>query len=148
MANLEDFADLGRHEQGLAVISTVRADGSVQASLVNAGVMRHPITAEPCLAFVTYGQVKLANLRQRPRLAATIRSGWQWVSVEGPAEIIGPDDPHRAIDTEQLRLLLREVFTCAGGTHDDWDAYDQAMVQQRRAAVLVAADRIYSNPQR
>lgn len=147
MANLDDFARLGRQEQGLAVISTVRADGSVQSSLVNAGVMPHPITGEPGVAFVTYGKVKLANLRRRPRLAATVRSGWQWTSVEGRAEIIGPDDPHPAIDPEGTRLLLREVFSCAGGTHDNWAEYDRVMAEQRRAVVLVSPDRIYSNPQ-
>jgi PPOX class probable F420-dependent enzyme len=147
MVSLEDFAQLGGKEQGLTVISTVRADGTVQASLVNAGVMAHPITGEPCVAFVTYGKVKLANLRRRPQLAATVRSGWQWVSVEGRAQIIGPDDPHPAVGSERLRLLLREVFSCAGGTHDDWAEYDRVMAEQRRAVVLVAPDRIYSNPQ-
>ena len=91
--------------------------------------------------------MKLANLRRRPRLATTVRSGWQWVSVEGDAQIIGPDDPHPDVDADRLRLLLREVFECAGGTHDDWDAYDRAMAEQRRAAVFVTPDRVYSNPQ-
>ena len=147
MATLDDVARLGRQENGLAVISTARADGSVQASLVNAGVMAHPITGQACLAFVTYGRVKLANLRRRPRLAATVRSGWQWVSVEGRAEIIGPDDPHPDVDSERMRLLLREVFACAGGSHDDWADYDRVMAEQRRAVVLVSPDRIYSNPE-
>lgn len=147
MANLDDFARLGRKEQGLAVISTVRRDGSVQASLVNAGVMPDPVTGEPRLAFVTYGKVKLANLRRRPQLAATVRSGWQWVTVEGRAEILGPDDPHPAVGSDRLRLLLREVFSCAGGTHDDWAEYDRVMAEQRRAVVLVAPGRIYGNPQ-
>jgi PPOX class probable F420-dependent enzyme len=110
MGTLDDFAHLARTEQGLVVIATVRPDGSVQSSLVNAGVLPHPITGEPSLAFVTYGKIKLANLRRRPQLAATARSGWQWVSVEGRAEIIGPDDPHPDIDSARLRLLLREVF--------------------------------------
>jgi hypothetical protein len=65
--------------------------------------------------------------------------------VEGTTTIIGPDDPHPGIDGEALRLLLREVFTAAGGTHDDWDGYDRAMAEQRRAAVLVTPTRIYSN---
>jgi hypothetical protein len=90
--------------------------------------------------------VKLANLRRRPQLAATFRSGWQWASVEGRAQIIGPDDPHRAIDAERLRVLLREAFTCAGGTHDNWAEYDRVMAEQRRAVVMVKPDRIYSNP--
>ena len=42
------------------------------------------------LAFVTYGKVKLANLRARPQLAVTFRNGWQWATVEGSAEIGGP----------------------------------------------------------
>jgi hypothetical protein len=33
----------------------------------------------------------------------------------------------------------------AGGTHDDWEAYDRDMVEQRRTAVLVTPTRIYSN---
>jgi PPOX class probable F420-dependent enzyme len=147
MATLDEFDRLGRNEQGLAVVSTARADGSVQSSLVNAGVMPHPVTGQRCLAFVTYGKVKLANLRRRPQLAATVRSGWQWVCVEGHAQIIGPDDPHPAVDNERLRLLLREVFTSAGGTHDDWAEYDRVMAEQRRAVVLVVPDRIYSNPE-
>jgi hypothetical protein len=44
-----------------------------------------------------------------------------------------------------LRLLLRKVFTAAGGTHDDWDAYDRTMAEQRRTVVLVEPTRVYSN---
>jgi PPOX class probable F420-dependent enzyme len=146
VADIDAFAALGRKEQGLAVVSTVRADGSVQSSLVNAGVMTHPVTREPAFAFVTYGKVKLANLRRRPQLTATFRSGWQWACLEGRAEIIGPDDPHPAIDDEALRLLLREAFTCAGGTHDNWPEYDRVMAEERRAVVLVKPARVYSNP--
>ena len=90
--------------------------------------------------------MKLANLRARPQLAATFRNGWQWATVEGDAELAGPDDPQPWLaDADQLRLLLREVFTAAGGTHDDWDAYDRTMAEQRRTVVLVAPTRVYSN---
>jgi hypothetical protein len=66
--------------------------------------------------------------------------------VEGNAELAGPDDPQPWLtDADRLRLLLREVFTAAGGTHDDWDAYDATMIEQRRTAVLVAPTRVYSN---
>jgi PPOX class probable F420-dependent enzyme len=145
MVTLEELGDLARREQGLVVVSTLRADQSIQSSIVNAGVMDHPFTGPPVLAFVTYGKVKLANLRARPRLTVTARSGWQWAAVEGTAELFGPDDPHPDVDAERLRLLLREVFTAAGGTHDDWDTYDRTMVEQRRTAVLVRPDRLYSN---
>lgn len=143
MTSLREAVALARAESGLAVVSTVRADGTVQASLVNAGIIDHPSTATPVLAFVTYGKVKLANLRQRPALAATFRAGWQWATVEGRAELAGPDDP---VDwLTDLPQLLRQIFTAAGGTHDDWDAYDREMVRQRRTAVLITPTRIYSN---
>ena len=145
MTTLDDAAQLGAKEQGLAVISTLRADGTIQSSVVNAGVMRHPLVEQRVLGFVTYGKVKLANLRVRPHLTATFRSGWQWVAVEGHAQLIGPDDPHPEIDTERLRLLLREAFAAAGGRHDNWEEYDAVMVEQRRTLVLIKPARIYSN---
>jgi hypothetical protein len=70
------------------------------------------------------------------------RAGWQWAAVEGPVELAGPDDPMPGVDAERLRLLLREIFTAAGGTHDDFDAYDRAMAEERRVAVLVTPARI------
>jgi PPOX class probable F420-dependent enzyme len=145
MTTLTEVAALGGREQGLAVIATLRADGTIQSSLVNAGVLPHPLTSEPVLAFVTYGKVKLANLRERPQLTTTFRSGWQWATVEGRAQLIGPDDPHSSVDAERLRLLLREIFVAAGGRHDDWDEYDRVMLEQRRTAVLIEPTRIYSN---
>ncbi|MDT3438940.1 MULTISPECIES: TIGR03618 family F420-dependent PPOX class oxidoreductase [unclassified Pseudofrankia] len=145
MTTIDDLAALGREEHGLAVVSTVRGDQTIQSSVVNAGVLAHPFTGEAVLGFVTYGRVKLANLRARPQVTATVRSGWRWATVEGRAELIGPDDPHPDVDAERLRLLLREVFTAAGGTHDDWDEYDRVMAEQRRTAVFVRPDRVYSN---
>jgi PPOX class probable F420-dependent enzyme len=146
MTTLDEAVALAKGESGLAVISTVRADGTVQASLVNVGLLPHPATGEPALGFTTYGKVKLANLRARPQLAVTFRNGWQWATVEGRAELAGPDDAAPWLkDAGQLRLLLREVFTAAGGTHDDWDEYDRVMAKERRAVVLIAPTRVYSN---
>ena len=146
MTTLDDAAHLGAKEQGLAVISTLRADHAIQTSVVNAGVMRHPLVEQQrVLVFVTYGRVKLTNLRARPQVTATFRSGWQWVAVEGCAQLIGPDDPHSEIDAERLRLLLREAFAAAGGRHDNWAEYDRVMAEQRRTLVLIEPVRIYSN---
>ena len=144
MPDLANVAELSR-EDSCAVVSTLRADGTVQSSVVNAGVLAHPVTDAEVLGFVTYGRVKLANLRSRPRVTVTVRVGPRWITVEGTAWIVGPDDPQDGIDAERLRILLREVFTAAGGTHDDWEAYDRTMADQRRAAVLVTPTRIYSN---
>ncbi|OMC07757.1 TIGR03618 family F420-dependent PPOX class oxidoreductase [Mycobacterium sp. SP-6446] len=146
MTTLDDAVALAAGESGLAVISTVRADGSVQASLVNVGLLPHPAAGQPSLAFTTYGKVKLANLRARPQLAVTFKNGWQWATVEGRAELAGPDDAQPWLTGgDQLRLLLRDVFTAAGGTHDDWDEYDRVMATERRAVVLIAPTRVYSN---
>ncbi|HUH67505.1 MAG TPA: TIGR03618 family F420-dependent PPOX class oxidoreductase [Mycobacterium sp.] len=146
MTTLRDAVALAAAENGLAVVSTVRADATVQASLVNVGLLPHPATGQPSLGFTTYGKVKLANLRARPQLAITFRNGWRWATVEGRAELAGPDDtPPWLIDGDQLRLLLREVFTAAGGTHDNWDEYDRVMAEEKRAVVLIAPTRVYSN---
>jgi PPOX class probable F420-dependent enzyme len=146
MTTLKDAVALAATESGLAVVSTVRADGTVQASLVNVGLLPHPDTGESVLGFTTYGKVKLANLRARPQLAVTFRNGWQWATVEGRAELAGPDDAQPWLaDPDQLRLLLREVFTSAGGSHDNWDTYDRVMAEEKRAVVLIAPTRVYSN---
>ena len=146
MTSLDEAVALSTGESGLAVVSTLRADGTIQASLVNVGRLAHPAGGEPVLAFVTYGKVKLANLRARPQVTTTFRKGWQWATVEGTAELAGPDDPAPWLDDpDRLRLLLREVFSAAGGSHDDWEEYDRVMAEQRRTVVLIAPTRIYSN---
>lgn len=145
MTTLDDAVALAAADSGLAVISTVRADTTVQASLVNVGLLPHPAGGVPVLGFTTYGKVKLANLRARPQLAVTFRNGWQWATVEGRAELAGPDDTPDWLADGQLAALLREVFTAAGGTHDDWDEYDRVMASERRAVVLIEPTRVYSN---
>ena len=146
MTTLHEAAGLAAADSGLAVVSTLRADQTIQASLINAGILEHPATGEMVLGFVTYGRVKLANLRSRPQLAVTFRTGWQWATVEGTAELAGRDDaPGWLRDGDQVRLLLRQVFTACGGTHDNWDEYDRVMSEQGRTAVLITPTRIYSN---
>jgi PPOX class probable F420-dependent enzyme len=146
MADLGDFAAVGAQDNGLCVVSTLRADGTIQASVVNAGVYEHPVSGERGVALVAAGgSRKLANLRVRPRVTVVARAGWQWAAVEGNAELIGPDDPIEGVGAEELRLALRAVFVAAGGTHDDWDEYDRVMAAERRTIVFVSADRVYSN---
>jgi PPOX class probable F420-dependent enzyme len=140
--NLDAVRDIVAQDNGLASVSVVRADGTPHVSLVNAGVLEDPRTGRPVVGFVTYGQVKLRNLRARPAVALLWRAGWRWVAVEGVSELVGPDDPAEGIDHEGLRLLLRAVFTGAGGTHDDWASYDAVMRAERRVVVLVEPRRI------
>ena len=146
MVTLNDAVSLAADEKGLAIVSTLRADATIQSSLINAATLLHPSTGQQVLGFVTYGKVKLANLRVRPQIAVTFRKGGQWATVEGRAELAGPDDPQPWLDAgDTLRMLLREVFTGAGGTHEDWATFDRTIVEQRRTAVLITPTRVYSN---
>lgn len=145
VTTLADVIDLGRQDGFLAVVSTLRSDGTIQSSVVNAGSLAHPVSGAEVVGFVTYGKAKLSNLRRRPQLSVTFRAGWKWATVEGQAELFGPSDTDSGLDDEELRLLLREVFKAAGGSHDDWDAYDRTMTEQGRTAVLVSPTRLYSN---
>ena len=43
MTTLDEAAALARDDRGLAVISTLRADGTIQSSVVNAGLLAAPI---------------------------------------------------------------------------------------------------------
>jgi PPOX class probable F420-dependent enzyme len=145
--DLSAFAELVPLDHGLCVLATLRGDGSVHATVVNAGVLAHPLTGTSVVGLVAAGgSRKLRNLRADPRATIVARAGWRWSAVEGTADIIGPDDPHPDLHGEALRLFLRDIFRAAGGTHDDWETYDRVMAEERRAAVLVTPVRAYSNP--
>ena len=139
----------GAREGGLAVVVTSRADGTAQASVVNASVLDLPVTGEPVVGFVARGEVrKLANLRVRPRMTVVFRSGWEWVTVEGDADLAGPDDLPKGLEPGDVPRLLRAVGAAAvGGTHDEWAALDHVMAAERHTAVLVRPAHVYSNPE-
>jgi PPOX class probable F420-dependent enzyme len=145
--DLSGFAELLPLDHGLCVLSTVRLDGSIQSSVVNAGVLESPLGGGEAVALVATGRSqKLRNLRRTPRATIVARAGWRWAAVEGDAVIIGPDDPHPAFHDNATRLLLRDIFRAAGGSHDDWGEYDRVMAAERRAAVLITPGRVYTNP--
>jgi PPOX class probable F420-dependent enzyme len=147
VTDLSGFASMVGGDNGLAVVSTVRDDGTVQSSVVNAGVLMHPSTGAETVAFVAAGGTrKLANLRARPHATVVLRVGWQWKAADGPVDLIGPDDPADGMSPDDVRLLLREIFTAAGGTHEDWDEYDRVMAAERRTAVLLTPRRVYGVP--
>jgi hypothetical protein len=149
VASIEDFGRLVAGDHGLVTVSALRDDGSISATVVNAGVLPHPVTGDAVVGMVVRGGTKkLAYWRERPYANVVIRSGWVWAAAEGPVDMIGPDDPRDGFDPERLRLLLRDVFTAAGGTHDDFETYDRVMREERRTAVFVCPDRVYGNPVR
>ena len=146
MTKLSQFADLVSGDHGLAVVSVTRPDGTIASSVVNAGVLSHPVTGAEVVALVARGDArKLGYLRASPRATVVLRAGWQWAAAEGQAELAGPDDGLDGIDAERLRLLLRQIFTAAGGSHEDFGAYDRAMAADRRAAILVTPERAYNH---
>jgi PPOX class probable F420-dependent enzyme len=145
-ADLDLVRRLSAAEHGLAVVATTRPDGTVHASVVNAGVLDDPVTGRPCVGLVAQGRArKLSYLRRAGRAAVVFRAGWEWVTVEGPVRLAGPDDLLADLTPEAQAGLLRAIFTAAGGTHDDWDEYDRVMAEEGRTAVLVEPARITSN---
>jgi hypothetical protein len=142
MADLDVVKKLGAADHGLVVVAVARPSGTVNTSVVNAGVLDDPDSGTACVGFVARGDAKKIDyIRKSGRAAVVFRSGWEWATVEGPARIIGPGDR----PADELATLLRDVFKAAGGTHDDWDEYDRVMATDGRAAVLVQPERIISN---
>lgn len=146
MPDIEDVRAYLAKENGLVTVSTTQADGRVLSSVVNCGVIDHPVTGAPCAALVSSGSAaRLAHVRRGSEVTVTARRHWNWLSVTGPADLIGPDDLPDDLDSEALRLLLRAIFRAAGGTHDDFDEYDRAMADEGRVAVLIAPERVLGN---
>jgi PPOX class probable F420-dependent enzyme len=143
--DLDDVRRLISGDHGLSVVSLARPDGSISSSVVNIGVLPHPVGGAAVVGFVVRGSAyKRRRLRLEPRLTVTVRAGWEWRAVEGEAELIGPLDPHptAAVDGPEL---LRAVFRAAGGTHSDWAEYDRVMADEQRTSVLVTPIRVYGN---
>jgi hypothetical protein len=134
-------------DRHLAVLITTRPGrDEPQVAVVNAAIIDHPGTGVPVIALVARPGAKLANLRRHPKITVVAQAGWEWVSAYGDTELSGPDDPHPLFDAESQRLLLRHIYEAAGGNHPDLNVYDQAMLDERRCAVLIHPTRIWSNP--
>ena len=61
-------------ENGLATVSTTQVDGRVLSSVVNCGVINHPITGVPCVAHISAsGAARLAHVRRGSQVTIAIR---------------------------------------------------------------------------
>jgi len=137
--------ELGTRENGLAVAITTRADGSPRASVVNAGVLEHPVTGEAIVGFVSRGVArKLIDLRARPQMTVLFRSGWEWIAVQGSAELAGPDDHLEELSHDSVLPLVCAVYVAAvGGSSEDWAELDESIAAERHTAVLIRPLRVY-----
>jgi hypothetical protein len=147
VADLELVNRLAAADHHLAVFTTATPDGSVHASLVNAGVIDDPIDGHRGVAAVVHGASRKLNLLRQSGMATVVfTSGFEWAAVAGPVRLIGPDD-----GTDfglSVPELIRSVFEAAGGTHEDWAEFDRVMAAERRCAVFVGATKIMGNPGR
>lgn len=89
LALLDRARDLGARESGLVVAVTTGDDGSAQASVVNAGVLNHPVTAATIVGFVVRGdppQLRDCYVRPTRRPSAVPpRIGRSWTTSLRPS---------------------------------------------------------------
>ncbi len=127
MPELLDFVR-PRHRM---VLTTFRADGSLQSSPVTGGV-----DAAGRLVIASYPQrAKSANVRRRPRASVVVLSddfNGPYVQVDGAAEVL---------DLPEALEPLVEYFRSVAGEHPDWDDYRQAMVDQGKCLIRVTPER-------
>jgi PPOX class probable F420-dependent enzyme len=109
------------------VLTTFRADGSLQSSPVTGGVDEHGR-----LVIASYPQrAKSANIRRSGRASVVVLSdefNGPYVQIDGPAEVIGLPD---AVEP------LVDYFRAVAGEHSDWAEYREAMVKQGKCLIRV-----------
>ncbi len=131
--NLKSFVAENRR----GVLTTFRRDGSAQMSIITCGPLQDGVAFS-----TTEDRAKLPNLRRNPRCSLMVaRENWSgYIVLQGTARLLSADNT----DADELRMALRDVFRTAAATeHPNWDEYDQAMVEQKRSAIIVVAEHIY-----
>lgn len=113
------------------VLATTRRDGRPQLSLVTGGM-----APDGSLLIATYpDRVKARNVRRNPDvsvLAMGEEFNDAWIQIDGTATVV--DMPAAGDD-------LVEYFRCISGEHSDWDEYRQAMADQGKCVIRIAAHR-------
>jgi PPOX class probable F420-dependent enzyme len=133
LSSAVDFARTTRQ----SVLATIRGNGRPQLSNVlhhvfDDGVIRISITAD---------RAKYRNLSREPwaALHVTREDFFAYAVLEGDVELTPvatrPDDATIDELIEHYRALM--------GEHENWDAYRDAMVAERRAVVRFTPNRAY-----
>lgn len=124
-------------ENHQGVLTCFRKNGMPQMSIVTCGPYRDGVAFS-----TTASRAKLLNLERDARCSLMIskQDWWGYVVLEGKATILSPDNT----PADELRDALREVYKIATNTeHSNWPEYDQAMVDDNRAAVIVVPVHVY-----
>ena len=120
-----------------AVLTTFRRNDSAQMSIVTVGPY------EDGVGFTTTeDRAKLHNLVRNPKCSLLVSKAdwWGYVVLEGRARVLRRGES----DETELRNALRGIYRSASGQeHPNWDEYDQAMIDDRRAAVIVVPEHVY-----
>jgi PPOX class probable F420-dependent enzyme len=112
------------------VLTTTRADGSVQASPVTAGVDPHGR-----VVVSTYpDRAKVVNARRDPAASALFLSDdWDgpWVHTTGRLEVV---------DLPDALEPLVDYYRAVAGEHPDWDEYRTAMADQGKCLLRLTIE--------
>jgi PPOX class probable F420-dependent enzyme len=109
------------------VLTTFRADGSLQSSPVSGGV-----DEQGRVVIASYpGRAKSVNIRRTPKASVVVLSdefNGAYVQIDGDAEVI---------DLPEAVELLVDYFRVIAGEHPDWQDYRRAMVDQGKCLIRV-----------
>ncbi len=120
-----------------AVLTTFRKNGAAQMSIVTVGAYGDGVGFT-----TTEDRAKLHNLVRDSRCSLLVSKSdwWGYVVLEGRARVLRRGES----DDDELRDALRGIYRAASGQeHPDWEDYDRAMVEDRRAAIIVVPDHVY-----
>jgi PPOX class probable F420-dependent enzyme len=133
LSSAVDFARVNRH----SVLITIRRDGRPQLSNVlhhvfDDGVIRISITAD---------RAKYKNLLREPWAALHVTQAdfYAYAVLEGSVELT----PVATRTDDATVDELVAYYRAAMGEHDDWNAYRQAMVADRRVIARFQPTRAY-----
>ena len=113
------------------ILTTFRADGSLQSSPVTGGV-----DSDGRIVIASYPQrAKCTNIVRRQRASVTVLSdefNGPYVQIDGEGEVLRLPD---ALDP------LVDYFRVIAGEHPDWAEYRQAMVDQGKCLIRIVPQR-------
>ena len=128
--DLSELLDFVRPRHRM-ILTTFRADGSLQSSPVTGGV-----DDQGRLVIASYPQrAKSANIRRTPKASVMVLSdefNGAYVQVDGDAEVI---------DVPEAVEGLVDYYRAIAGEHPDWDEYRSAMRSQRKCLIRVTPRR-------